>query len=153
MRQTGTANDPRMRFGHVETMRSSICARRSFGQLRLFHLHVTHKLSLRPLESLQPDSALAASPKTSIITGRIMRAFQPECTFPEEGPAFIQQPNVRSTMDIIWNSLTIMLLCTWCITYLTVPPQLRPLPPAKSFWEGCRRGFFETWYPFSRKAR
>jgi len=81
-----------------------------------------------------------------------MRVFQPECTLPEEGPAFIQQPNVRSTMDIIWSSLTIIFLCTWSITHLNVPPQVRPLPPAKSFWEECRRAFFEAWYSLRRKA-
>ncbi|KAK1829968.1 hypothetical protein QBC39DRAFT_355340 [Podospora conica] len=82
-----------------------------------------------------------------------MRVFQPECTLPEEGPAFIQQPNVRSTMDIIWSSLVIILLCSWSITHLNVPPQLRPLPPAKSFWEQCRRSFFEAWYPSLRKTQ
>ncbi|KAK0623874.1 hypothetical protein B0T14DRAFT_425249, partial [Immersiella caudata] len=83
---------------------------------------------------------------------RAMRVFQPQCTLPEEGPAFIQQPNVRSTMDIVWSCLTIIFLCTWSITHLSVPPQLRPLPPAKSFWEECRRGFFESWYSFRRKS-
>ncbi|KAK4450496.1 hypothetical protein QBC34DRAFT_349260 [Podospora aff. communis PSN243] len=81
-----------------------------------------------------------------------MRVFQPQCTLPEEGPAFIQQPNVRSTMDIVWSSLSIIFLCTWSITHLNVPPQLRPLPPAKSFWEECRRGFFEAWYLFRKRT-
>ncbi|KAK0648147.1 hypothetical protein B0T16DRAFT_455643 [Cercophora newfieldiana] len=81
-----------------------------------------------------------------------MRVFQPECTLPERGPAFIQQPNVRSTMDIVWSALVIIFLCTWSITHLSVPPQVRLLPPAKSFWEDCRRDILEVWYPFRRKA-
>jgi hypothetical protein len=61
-----------------------------------------------------------------------MSVFQPECTLPEEEPAFVQQPNVRSTMDIFWNSLAIIFLCTWSITHLNVPLQLRALSPPKS---------------------
>ena len=81
-----------------------------------------------------------------------MRVFQPQCTIPEEGPAFIQQPNVRSTMDIVWSSVFIIFLCTWSILHLNVPPQIRPLPPAKNFWETCRRSYFEGWYRFRRKS-
>lgn len=81
-----------------------------------------------------------------------MRVFQPQCTIPDEGPAFIQQPNVRSTMDIVWSSVFIIFLCTWSILHLNVPPQIRPLPPAKNFWEKCRRSYFEAWYQFRRKA-
>ncbi|KAK3294353.1 uncharacterized protein B0H64DRAFT_400473 [Chaetomium fimeti] len=82
-----------------------------------------------------------------------MNTFQPQCTLPLEGPVFIQQPNVRSTLDIIWSSLAIILLCTWSILHLNVPPQVRPLPPPETFWQSCKRVFFEAWYPFCRKLK
>ncbi|KAK5654234.1 hypothetical protein OQA88_7409 [Cercophora sp. LCS_1] len=82
-----------------------------------------------------------------------MKTFAPECTLPETGPAFIQQPNVRSTMDIIWSSLVIMVLCTWSILHLNVPPQLKPLPPPKNVWERFRRSFFISWYRAKPKIR
>ncbi|KAK1753024.1 hypothetical protein QBC47DRAFT_387569 [Echria macrotheca] len=81
-----------------------------------------------------------------------MRSFSPECTLPSEDGVFVQDPNVRSTMSIVWSSLIIIFLCTWSILHLNVPPQLRPLPPPKSSWESCRRAFFQAWYPFRRKA-
>lgn len=80
-----------------------------------------------------------------------MITFSPQCTLFESGPAFVQQPNVRSTMDIIWGSLVIIFLCSWSILHLCVPPQFRPLPPPKNSWETIRRAFFMAWLSFRRK--
>ncbi|KAH6633863.1 hypothetical protein B0J18DRAFT_854 [Chaetomium sp. MPI-SDFR-AT-0129] len=82
-----------------------------------------------------------------------MNNFQPRCTLPDSTPVFVKGPDVRSTLDIVWSSVAIILLCTWSILHLNVPPQVRPLPPPKSTWETCRRAFWEAWYPFSRKVK
>ncbi|KAM7189292.1 hypothetical protein V8F20_010200 [Naviculisporaceae sp. PSN 640] len=81
-----------------------------------------------------------------------MITFSPQCTLPESTPVFVQQPNVRSTMDIIWESLVIIFLSSWSILHLNVPPQFRPLPAPKSTWESIRRSFFVTWFGFKRKC-
>ncbi|KAK0702725.1 hypothetical protein B0H67DRAFT_595012 [Lasiosphaeris hirsuta] len=75
-----------------------------------------------------------------------MKTFAPQCTLPETGPVFVQQPNVRSTMKIIWTSLAIMFLSTWSILHLNVPPQLKPLLRPRNNWERLRRRLFTAWY-------
>lgn len=82
-----------------------------------------------------------------------MNTFEPRCTLPDSTPAFVKGPDVRSTLDIVWSSVAIILLCTWSILHLNVPPQVRPLPAPKSFWETCRRTFWEAWYPLCRKVK
>ena len=55
-----------------------------------------------------------------------MIKFYPNCTLPSSTPAFVMVPNTRSTLEIIWSCLTTLLLCTWSILHLNVPPQVTP---------------------------
>lgn len=52
--------------------------------------------------------------------------FQPNCTIPPEPPAFVTEPNVRSTTNIVWSCISTILLCCWSIQHLNVPPQFQP---------------------------
>ncbi|KAF2252328.1 hypothetical protein BU26DRAFT_420876 [Trematosphaeria pertusa] len=55
-----------------------------------------------------------------------MRSFQPNCTFPRTEPAgFINNPNIRSTLDIVWSCTSIIILSTWSVLHLTVPPDIQ----------------------------
>ncbi|KAH6676302.1 hypothetical protein B0J14DRAFT_476870 [Halenospora varia] len=44
-------------------------------------------------------------------------------TIPLEGLNFVSGPNVRSTLSILWSSLLTILLCTWTIQHLALPPE------------------------------
>ena len=53
--------------------------------------------------------------------------FKPDCTLPPPGTNYVAGPNTRSTLMILWNCLTIIILCTWNILHLNVPA-MRPEP-------------------------
>ena len=82
-----------------------------------------------------------------------MITFQPNCTFPHAAPAFVREPNIRSTMGIIWSSLAIIFLCTWSILHLTVPPQVLPPPSKAGRWRRIRHAVLRSLYGFIRKGR
>ena len=48
-------------------------------------------------------------------------AFKPDCPLPPPGTNYVAGPNIRSTLTILWNCLSIILLCTWNILHLNVP--------------------------------
>ncbi|KAK0707272.1 hypothetical protein B0H67DRAFT_647464 [Lasiosphaeris hirsuta] len=50
-----------------------------------------------------------------------MQTFKPECTLPPLGTNYVSGPNTRSTLGILWNCLSIIILCTWSIQHLNVP--------------------------------
>src|SRR4051794_20806646 len=52
-----------------------------------------------------------------------MKRFEPNCTLPSSN-SFVEGPNVRGTLDIVWSCLAIILLCTWSIQHLNVPVQV-----------------------------
>jgi hypothetical protein len=54
-------------------------------------------------------------------------SFNPNCTLPQEGTNYVNGPNVRGTFDILWNCLSIFLICSWNILHLNVPAE-RPRP-------------------------
>ncbi|KAL6819885.1 hypothetical protein V8C40DRAFT_281211 [Trichoderma camerunense] len=65
--------------------------------------------------------------------------FAPNCTLPNETPVgFIQAPNIRTTMQIVWGCFSVILLCTWFILHLNVPPELTP----KTKWQWIYRKLF-----------
>ena len=49
------------------------------------------------------------------------QTFKPECTLPPPGTNFVSGPNTRSTLGILWNCLSIIILCTWSIQHLNIP--------------------------------
>ena len=55
-----------------------------------------------------------------------MSIFQTNCTLPTSGTTFVESPNVRGTLDILWSCLGVLLLCTWSIQHLAIPDQCRP---------------------------
>src|ERR1700761_4828103 len=54
-------------------------------------------------------------------------AFETQCSLPPGPVNFVSAPNVRGTFDIVWSCLIILLLCTWSVQHLNIPPQLVPM--------------------------
>lgn len=48
--------------------------------------------------------------------------FTTNCTLPPEGVHWVSNPNVRSTLTILWMSLLTIFLCTWTVQHLSIPP-------------------------------
>lgn len=48
--------------------------------------------------------------------------FTTNCTLPPEGVNLVSNPNVRSTLTILWTSLLTIFLCTWTVQHLSIPP-------------------------------
>lgn len=55
-------------------------------------------------------------------------SFTPNCTLSPDHTNYVSGPNVRSTLSILWNCISIIFLCTWNILHLNVPA----IPPARS---------------------
>jgi hypothetical protein len=56
--------------------------------------------------------------------------FTPTCTVPPPETSYVGGTGIRSTMSIIWNCLSIFILCTWSIQHLNIPADR---PPTKHF--------------------
>jgi hypothetical protein len=54
-----------------------------------------------------------------------MHTFQPNNTLPVKDEVFVSTPTVRGTLGIIWSCLTVLVLCTWTIQPLNLPPHVR----------------------------
>lgn len=50
------------------------------------------------------------------------KAFMPNCTTPPDHVTWVSPPAVRGTMDIIFSCFSVLLICTWAIQHLSVPP-------------------------------
>jgi hypothetical protein len=75
-----------------------------------------------------------------------MRQFSPICTLPETGPAFISAPNGRSTFDIVWTCVTVLILCSWSVLHLAVPEQFTPKTRRQRFnLPAARQGLKVKW--------
>ncbi|KAK5991482.1 hypothetical protein PT974_09765 [Cladobotryum mycophilum] len=69
----------------------------------------------------------------------------PNCTLPESTPSgFINAPKIRTTMQIVWSCLSVILLCTWSILHLNVPPHMTP--------DGSRQSMRKKLYLLLRKV-
>lgn len=53
-------------------------------------------------------------------------SFQVSCPLPDNITNYVSGPDTRGTLDILWSSLSILLLCTWSIQHLNVPLQFLP---------------------------
>lgn len=53
----------------------------------------------------------------------ISTTFNTNCTLPDVLTHIVTTPNVRGTLDILWSSLSALILCTWSIQHLNVPAQ------------------------------
>ena len=60
-----------------------------------------------------------------ISPGPIAQAatFNPNCTLPSSSTNFVAAPNTRGTLSILWNCLSVIILCTWNIQHLNIPPR------------------------------
>ena len=56
----------------------------------------------------------------------VMAIFSIDCTLPPHGATFVQPPNARGTLDIVYSCLAVIVLCTWSILHLNVPTQITP---------------------------
>lgn len=81
-----------------------------------------------------------------------MNNFQPECTLPET-PGFVEAPNARGTLDIIWSCFAIITLCTWSIIITHVPEELKEVPASGKLKSGllklgrvCYPGCIKLWW-------
>jgi hypothetical protein len=72
-----------------------------------------------------------------------MQKFQPTCTLPSSSRHFVEAPDVRGTLNIVWGCVSIILLCTWSMLHLNVPPQ---------FHKGAHGYFSVKSYVFFRKT-
>ncbi|PTB38232.1 hypothetical protein M441DRAFT_82417 [Trichoderma asperellum CBS 433.97] len=63
--------------------------------------------------------------------------FSPECTLPsnETYSGFVSGPNARSTLNIVWSCISIIILSTWSILHLDVPAHVTPTKKREKF---CR---------------
>lgn len=83
--------------------------------------------------------------------------FHPNCTLPDTVPiGFVNAPNIRATMQIIWSCFSVILLCTWSILRPNVPPELRPKEPrpADPIYKKLfsRQKIYKKLFHLSRKA-
>ncbi|KAI1780557.1 hypothetical protein F4818DRAFT_10348 [Hypoxylon cercidicola] len=47
--------------------------------------------------------------------------FQVNCTVPQGNPIYVSEPNVRSTLSILWSTVSTIILCTWTVQHLSLP--------------------------------
>lgn len=86
------------------------------------HSHLAVHGDLQCITGLQLQSSLSLVLKQL----EMPTLFSPQCSLPTESVNFISSRNVRGTLDILWSCLTILLLCTWTVQHLSVPPQVTP---------------------------
>ncbi|KAF1356167.1 hypothetical protein BDV97DRAFT_286873 [Delphinella strobiligena] len=55
-----------------------------------------------------------------------MFVFHPNCALPPEGVKFVSAPNIRSTLDMVWTCLSILIICTWSVQCPNLPFQIHP---------------------------
>jgi hypothetical protein len=61
--------------------------------------------------------------------------FHPDCTLPPPGTSWVAEPSTRSSSHILWNCLSVIILCTWNIQHLNVPGiRGRPNGFSQSTW-------------------
>ena len=50
-------------------------------------------------------------------------AFQTTCSSPPDQVNWVASPQVRGTIDILWSCFSVLLVCTWTIQHLSIPPR------------------------------
>lgn len=73
-----------------------------------------------------------------------MNTFRPNCTIPEAPGVFVNASNVRTTMEIIWSCIGIIILSTWSILHPNIPPDFRE----QAKWQLC----LQKVYSIARKT-
>lgn len=75
-----------------------------------------------------------------------MRTFQPNCTLPTTH-GFVDNPNIRGTMEIVWESFGVIILCTWSILAVHVPEQFNEPVPGNSKFKSTLGRLGRACYP------
>lgn len=79
-----------------------------------------------------------------------MAIFSINCTLPPHGTTFVQPPNARGTLDIVYSCLAVIVLCTWSILHLNVPVQITPANGRQKLVRGLNRTFTKLgWMAFN----
>jgi hypothetical protein len=68
-----------------------------------------------------------------------MGFFHSNCTIPPDGTAAVASPSIRGTLEIIWGCFSLLLLSTWSILYLNVPPNSTPITDTQKYWRKSQR--------------
>ncbi|MCJ1464557.1 hypothetical protein MMC07_003170 [Pseudocyphellaria aurata] len=69
----------------------------------------------------------------------VASSFTPNCTLPPNHTNYVAGPNVRSTLSILWNCLSIIFLCSWSLLHLNVPARRPPTSsPVRKIWWAIR---------------
>jgi len=68
--------------------------------------------------------------------------FVPNCSLPQISTNFVAGPNIRGTLSILWNCLSIIVLCAWNIQHLNIPSRRPYSDPS-----GNKHGWFRrSWW-------
>jgi hypothetical protein len=79
-----------------------------------------------------------------------MAIFGTNCTLPPHDTTFVQSPNARGTMDIVYSCLAVIVLCTWSILHLNVPMQITPKNKRQKFMRSLSRTLTKVkWMAFN----
>jgi len=85
-----------------------------------------------------------------VVSGLLGRSlaytdFKPDCSLPPPRTNFVSGPNIRGSLTILWNCLSIILLCTWNIQHLNVPAirQQSTLPDESKRFDKLKSFFSE----------
>ncbi|MCJ1384098.1 hypothetical protein MMC17_007214 [Xylographa soralifera] len=62
-----------------------------------------------------------------------MSTFALNCSIPPDVVNYVSSANARGTLDIVWSCLSVLVLCTWTVQHLNVPPQIRPHTEAQKW--------------------
>ncbi|KAI9829471.1 MAG: hypothetical protein M1838_005887, partial [Thelocarpon superellum] len=67
--------------------------------------------------------ALLAFTTAATLTGRAdaFDSYELNCTTPPTSVNYVFEPAVRGTMGIVWNCLSVLVLCIWSVQHLSVP--------------------------------
>lgn len=52
-----------------------------------------------------------------------LTTFHTNCTLPDTSYNYVQEPNLRGTLSIIWSCLATLIACTYTVLHLSVPEQ------------------------------
>lgn len=69
-----------------------------------------------------------------------LTVFQPNCTFPSTSVGFVDDPPLRSTLDIVWSSLATIIACTYTSLHLLVIADHNTTSTKSGWWQDTKRG-------------
>lgn len=113
--------------------------------------------------NLRPAYLFAVLVLTAPTAG--LTTFHTNCTIPDSTYQYVQGPNTRGSLQIVWSCLATLIACTYTVLHLNVPEQLDGRDGAsekylESWWKGTNPSLIRTAldmtsmvYPWRRKGR